>query len=325
MKCYHCGESHENLKTCPNCHKEYCTYHINPIDHNCDFVIHNENIELYQGDFHINQYEGDSDIRVISSQNYLQSEKFEPIYDETYTWYREETSIPQNAFSPDSGINFKGILLPYKSESIHFIVGALLIYIIGFITFFDTNLIQLGYGWSIFLLSGFYAIAFLFHELGHRQVAKHYGMQTKFRLLTLGMVLTIFSLITGTLTLFFNTIPIPTLALPGAVVVLGMDKVDRKSGVCKVAGPFVNLILGAILLIISFLVPIAPLNLFLGVAASLNYTLGLFNMIPIGILDGKTILKWNKKVYLLIFGALTILIVITNINVYFPALSLYYL
>jgi Zn-dependent protease len=110
------------------------------------------------------------------------------------------------------------------------------------------------------------------------------------------------------------------LALPGAVVVLGLEKIDRKTGLCKAAGPLVNLVYGSILLIVSFLIPktLYPLNYFFGLAAYLNYMLGAFNMLPIGILDGQNIWKWSKKVYLGLMGSLGVLLVITIVIIYTP-------
>ena len=61
-----------------------------------------------------------------------------------------------------------------------------------------------------------------------------------------------------------------------------------------------------------------PLNMFIGVAASLNFMLGLFNMIPIGILDGQNILKWNKVVFLFLVVTLGTLIIVTYASIYAP-------
>ncbi|MCK4779352.1 MAG: M50 family metallopeptidase, partial [Candidatus Lokiarchaeota archaeon] len=237
--------------------------------------------------------------------------------DGTYTWYRQESQVPVDAFDPDSGIKFKGILLPHKSELFHFIIGVSLIFIIGILTFYP-NLINTGYEWAIFMLAGFYATAFLFHEFGHRQVAVHFGLQTKFRLLTFGMILTVSGLVFGLYSLISGGLGFPSLALPGAVVVLGLSKIDRTTGLCKAAGPIVNLVYGTILFIISFIIPTYPLNQLIGVAASLNFMLGTFNMIPIGILDGQNIWKWNKKIYIALAGSLLILLIITYALVYAP-------
>ena len=121
--------------------------------------------------------------------------------------------------------------------------------------------------------------------------------------------------------------PFPSLALPGAVVVLGLDKIDRKTGLCKAAGPIVNLIYGIILLTVSFMIPraIYPLNLFIGYAAVLNFTLGLFNMIPVGVLDGHNIIRYNKLLYCLLLIPLLFLLIITYSLIYAPPqTSLYY-
>ncbi|MFW9780911.1 MAG: hypothetical protein ACFFFB_01355 [Candidatus Heimdallarchaeota archaeon] len=82
---------------------------------------------------------------------------------------------------------------------------------------------------------------------------------------------------------------------------------------CKAAGPLVNLVYGIILFIISFLIPnsLYPLNFLFLISAYLNFMLGAFNMIPIGILDGQNIWKWNKKVYISLAASLVIFLIIT--------------
>jgi len=246
------------------------------------------------------------------SQSTMQDGLIRGTSDGTYTWYRQEQAVPENAFDPDSGINFKGILLAHKSEFLHFIIGCTLIFLIGLISFYN-QIISSGYIWALFMLAGFYMTAFLFHEFGHRQVAVHFGLQTKFRLLTFGMLLTVLSLIMGFISLVSSSATFPMLALPGAVVVLGLDKINKKTGLCKAAGPSVNLVYGSILLIVSLLIPnmFYPLNYFIGYAAYFNFMLGAFNMIPVGILDGQNIWKWNKRVYIGLIASLGILLVIT--------------
>jgi len=320
--CYHCGVEVPETFNCSKCGQKYCSLHKTPIDHECNIVIESQNLQQYQQS--PPTYVESSQIP-ISQQEHTYQQQVTPsevrgTTDGTYTWYRQEKSVPENVFDPDSGIKFKGILWAHKSELIHFIIGSALIFIIGLINFYDPMLINSGYGWSIFMLAGFYMTAFLFHEFGHRQVAMHFGLQTKFRLLTFGMVLTVFGLISGLMGLLSNSPAFPSLALPGAVVVLGLEKIDRKTGLCKAAGPLVNLVYGSILLIVSFLIPktLYPLNYFFGLAAYLNYMLGAFNMLPIGILDGQNIWKWSKKVYLGLMGSLGVLLVITIVIIYTP-------
>ncbi len=321
-KCYHCGVEVPETFNCTKCGQNYCSLHKNPIDHECNIVIESQNLQQYQQS--PPTYVESSRIP-FSQQEHVYQQQLTPsevrgTTDGTYTWYRQEKSVPENAFDPDSPIKFKGILWAHKSELIHFVIGSALIFIIGLINFYDPQLFTIGYGWSMFMLAGFYMTAFLFHEFGHRQVAMHFGLQTKFRLLTFGIVLTVIGLISGLMGLLTNSNAFPSLALPGAVVVLGLEKIDRKTGLCKAAGPLVNLVYGSILLIVSLLIPktLSPLNYFFGLAAYLNYMLGAFNMIPIGILDGQNIWKWKKKVYLGLMGSLGVLLVITIVIIYTP-------
>ena len=322
VKCAHCGDEiiGESFY-CSECGQNYCSFHKDPINHDCEFVKISFRSQQTQPTalsyVDISQIPHSS--QEVEYQQQISASEVRGTTNGTYTWYRQEVQVPVNAFDPNSGIKFKGILFPHTSEVLHFVIGVSLIFIIGFLNFYP-NLINTEYEWGIFMLAGFYATAFLFHEFGHRQVAVHFGLQTKFRLLTFGMILTVFGIITGIYGLVIGGATLPTLALPGAVVVLGLDKVDRTTGLCKAAGPIINLLYGSILLIISFLIPTQfyPLNMFVGYAASLNYILGAFNMIPLGILDGQNIWKWNKKVYLLLIGLLLILLIITLIFIYAP-------
>ncbi|MFX1326110.1 MAG: M50 family metallopeptidase, partial [Promethearchaeota archaeon] len=280
-----------------------------PLDHECNIVKETMASQRQQST-HFSYTEQFQVSMPAQTQQYQQTSPgiARGTTDGTYTWYRRETQVPMNAFDPNSGIKFKGILFSHLSEFIHFLIASILIYVIGLMLFFDPQLFILGYGWTTFMLAGIYLTAFLFHELGHRQVAIHFKLQTKFRLLTFGMILTVFSLVAGLLQL-----PIPSLALPGAVVVLGLDKVSRTTGLCKAAGPLVNLVYGIILFIISFLIPnsLYPLNFLFLISAYLNFMLGAFNMIPIGILDGQNIWKWDKKVYISLAASLVIFLIIT--------------
>ena len=329
-KCYHCAEDLPQLFHCNECGKDYCTFHQDPIIHNCNIVKEESSHNPYQS----SQPSYTNVSTVTPSNTYGQSPQYPTqtssgpsrgTTDGAYTWYRQERALPENAFTPESGIDFKGILFPYKSEFIHLLFGCILIYLIGLFSFYNPAnqevLEQFGMGWAIFMLAGFYMTAFLFHEFGHRQVALHYGFQTKFRLLTIGMALTAFSVVMGLYKLLDPSgFSFPSLALPGAVVVLGLDKVSKETGTCKAAGPLVNLVYGIILLIISFVIPksLFPLNYLIGVAASLNFMLGMFNMLPIGILDGQNILKWSKIVYVTLAVSLLILLIINYIIIYEP-------
>jgi len=318
--CAHCGdELIGDPFYCNRCGYHYCIRHKEPENHDCNII--RESSGLQQSISTPQTYSQEPQVASISQDQIYQPPNTPGVArgttDGTYTWYRQESQVPANAFDPDSGINFKGILLPHKSELFHFVVGVSLIFIIGLLTFYP-SLINTGYEWAIFMLASFYATAFFFHELGHRQVAKHFNLQTKFRLLTFGMMLTVFGVLINIYSLTSGGASFPSLALPGAVVVLGLSKIDRTTGLCKAAGPIVNLVYGIILFAISFVIPSYPLNMLIGLAANLNFMLGTFNMIPIGILDGQNIWRWNQKIYLILCGSLLTLLIITYAIIYAP-------
>ena len=175
--CAHCGDEiiGESFH-CNECGYNYCLRHKDPVNHDCNIV--KESLRLHQTPQATQTYNQMQQPTPIS-QEYTYQQPVTPgvvrgTTDGTYTWYRQESQVPVDAFDPDSGIKFKGILLPHKSELFHFVIGVSLIFIIGIITFYPGLINYPGYQWAIFMLAGFYATAFLFHELGHRQVAVHF-------------------------------------------------------------------------------------------------------------------------------------------------------
>lgn len=143
---------------------------------------------------------------------------------------------------------------------------------------------------------GLYALTiglgFLLHELGHKFVAQHYGYISEFRadfnMLFLMFILALFS-------------PLIFLA-PGAVMIMG--RVTKKqNGIISVAGPLVNLTLASIFMIIGFFFnPISGsmFELVITLGIKINAFLGVFNMLPIWVLDGKKVFAWNKYIYFLV-------------------------
>ncbi|TFG01140.1 MAG: hypothetical protein EU541_00020 [Promethearchaeota archaeon] len=321
-RCYHCGRETDELYFCEDCQHYYCRFHKEPIDHECK--LKQEEIAVEQNQ----QSQYNREVSSYSQSNYnlspsgTQSTSQMQEKPQEFIWYRRERNIPENAFDPDSGIEFKGILFAHKSEILHFLIGGILIYLIGLLGFYNPQtqeiLNTLGYGWIIFMVAGIYTTAFLFHELGHRQVAIHYGLQSKFRLLKFGMIITVFGFLMGLISLVSGSAALPALALPGAVVVLGLDTIDKRTGLTKAAGPFINLVYGIILLTASFFIPVFPVNYFIGISASINFMLGAFNLIPLGILDGKAIFQWRKSVYFILMSIMIVLLITNYIIIYLP-------
>lgn len=148
-----------------------------------------------------------------------------------------------------------------------------------------------------FILMYFFTVGlgFLLHEIGHKLVAQHYGFISEFRADFLMMTVAIFMAFTGFLFL-----------APGAVMILGRPT-KKQNGIISVAGPLVNLALAFIFTLIAIVFGPSSGSLlghiiFLGIW--INSFLGIFNMLPFWVLDGKKVLAWNKPVYFSVLAGL---------------------
>jgi len=128
-------------------------------------------------------------------------------------------------------------------------------------------------------------VGFMLHELAHKVVAIRFGQIAAFQADYGMLFLALVSAMAGFL-----------FAAPGAVVHRGRIT-PRESGLIALAGPVTNLALALVF---------APLALLAGPTISsvasfgvtINLLLAGFNMIPYGPLDGRTVLEWNRGVYL---------------------------
>jgi Zn-dependent protease len=94
-----------------------------------------------------------------------------------------------------------------------------------------------------------------------------------------------------------------TFLAPGAVMILGRYISKKQNGIISVAGPLTNLILAGIfylLNIYAFSVGNNFLFLLSMIGVQVNAFLGIFNMLPFWILDGRKVFAWNKVVYFLV-------------------------
>ncbi len=126
-------------------------------------------------------------------------------------------------------------------------------------------------------------VGFLLHELAHKVVAVRFGQVAQFRA-DYGMLgLAVASGLAGFL-----------FAAPGAVHHAGY-LTERENGLIALAGPVTNLALaalfGPLVLLPGFLGEIGRL----GVA--INVLLAAFNLLPVGPLDGRTVLDWSPAVF----------------------------
>ena len=146
---------------------------------------------------------------------------------------------------------------------------------------------------------------FILHELGHKFVSMKYGYWAEFKLWPEGLI---FALITS----FFGFV----FAAPGAVYTYADYMTDEINGKISIAGPIVNIILALIFLAIAtafYNPPFTSETQYLIVAIgavgySVNSFLAVFNLLPIGNLDGSKVLRWNAGIWIVtiaIAGILT--------------------
>lgn len=142
-------------------------------------------------------------------------------------------------------------------------------------------------------------IAFLLHELAHKVVAVRYDQIAEFRADYNMLFLAVMSAMLGFI-----------FAAPGAVHHRGR-LTDREHGHIAVAGPVVNLVLGAIFLpvFVAGVALASPIvSVFGARGVAINFFLAAFNLIPYGPLDGKTVIGWSKAVWL---GSFVVSIAVT--------------
>ena len=147
-------------------------------------------------------------------------------------------------------------------------------------------------------------LGFIFHELGHKFVAMHYGYYAEYELWPTGLLIALVSS-------FFGFI----FAAPGAVVIYSNGMEERTNGIISIAGPLVNIALGLIFFIIlgSLGNPIYTetgdiLSLICVLGTRINFFLAAFNLLPIPPLDGSKVLSWSVPIWVITFAIAAILV-----------------
>lgn len=157
----------------------------------------------------------------------------------------------------------------------------------NFIHYFEDKLGDL---WALGLLGLMVVIvilSFVTHELGHKFTAQKLGLWSEYRMFPMGLLFTLVMSFVGFL-----------IAAPGVVYINGYaDPAD--DGKISVAGPAVNIVLAIVglagCLVFNHSGMVIPFYLLF----ILNSSLALFNLLPIGILDGAKILRWDSTVWVL--------------------------
>jgi Zn-dependent protease len=134
------------------------------------------------------------------------------------------------------------------------------------------------------------------HELAHKFMAQRYGCWAEFRRSDyfIGISL-LFSLLGG-----FG------IAGAGAVVIAG-PTTKESYGKISAVGPATNALMGALLFPVAMFAAPGSLVRFLAAwIVWVNVGLGVFNMLPVWILDVKKIWNWNKGAYIGLFALLVV-------------------
>ena len=147
-------------------------------------------------------------------------------------------------------------------------------------------------------------VGFIFHELGHKFVAMHYGYYAEYELWPTGLLIALASS-------FFGFI----FAAPGAVVIYSNGMEKKTNGLISIAGPIVNIVLGLIFFLILgslgnfvYTETGAIVYLICVLGTRINFFLAAFNLLPIPPLDGSKVMVWSVPVWLITFAIAAILV-----------------
>ena len=135
-----------------------------------------------------------------------------------------------------------------------------------------------------------FTTSFVIHEIAHKVTAQRRGLWAEFRLTLWGSVLTA----------IFMILPVPfKIISPGAVMISGPASMDE-IGKISIAGPTTNIIMSTVLIAAAF-AP-TPIQWIFVIGALFNGYIALFNLLPLGILDGYKIFNWNKTTWAFAFA-----------------------
>lgn len=166
--------------------------------------------------------------------------------------------------------------LLYKGELAELLIAVVAVFAV-FASSFSWNLTPSA-AVKLFLLA---FVIYIPHELAHKFVAEYYGFPARFQISPMLLALTLLSAI--------PFMPLKFI-VPGAVRVYAYPGYSRSiDGKVSAAGPLVSLALG----FVALLVGLKWLAWFSG-------WISLFNLLPLGPLDGRKVLSWSPLLWVLL-------------------------
>lgn len=185
------------------------------------------------------------------------------------------------------------------TEIKHLTISALLVMGVGITLMFSLqSLVATLMGAFIFVW------IFVLHEIAHKIVAQHYGLWAEFRLTPFGALITLLAIVS----------PIKIIS-PGAVMIAG-NASKGSFGKTAIAGPLLNIMLCVVFFMLTFF--LGDLNPFFSVtilSSAINAFIAVFNLIPVGSLDGLKVFHWNKLTWTIAF-AIALILLITILALY---------
>ena len=158
-------------------------------------------------------------------------------------------------------------------------------------------------GWTpVFLIVVFLSsvltvgLGFILHELAHKFAAIRFGYWAAFR--KDNQMLLIAVALAALVGVVF--------AAPGATMIHvppGREMTKEENGKISVAGPIVNLILGAgfvVVLLAGAAFAIWPLIVVGTMGLSVNGMIAFFNLLPVSILDGRKVIAWSPVAFVVL-------------------------
>lgn len=147
-------------------------------------------------------------------------------------------------------------------------------------------------------------LGFILHEIAHKIVALKYGFWAEYKLWFEGLVLAI------VMAIFLGIV----FAAPGAVYIYGGHIRRDEDGKISLAGPLTNIFLALLFLALTKTGFFREI-FYLGFA--INSFLAFFNLLPIGILDGSKVFRWNFIIWFftIVFAFVLFLFAIFAISV----------
>ena len=138
-------------------------------------------------------------------------------------------------------------------------------------------------------------LSFFIHELGHKFTAQRMGLWSEYRMFPMGLIVAVVMSMFGFL-----------FAAPGVVYIRGYVDPEQ-DGKISMAGPATNIVLALIGLALAMALNGQPLMVPFYLLFILNASLALFNLLPIGILDGAKVMRWNSSIWLLCIAVAAVL------------------